>query len=98
MASRIQSAADWIGGAFLEVSALVSKSTGYSFYVRLTLQLPALSSGRRPEVSPKLSRRLEILGEVVERLMALGCKPSVLRDYEGSNPSLSTRFNFSERE
>ena len=29
-------------------------------------------------------------GEVVERLMALGCKPSVLRDYGGSNPPLST--------
>ena len=33
---------------------------------------------------------LQEWGEVVERLMALGCKPSVLRDYEGSNPSLST--------
>ena len=38
---------------------------------------------------PKLSW-LGFFGEVVEWLMALGCKPSVLRDYEGSNPSLST--------
>ena len=29
-------------------------------------------------------------GEVVEWLMALGCKPSVLRNYGGSNPPLST--------
>ena len=40
-------------------------------------------------VCPKLSW-LGFFGEVVEWLMALGCKPSVLRDYEGSNPSLST--------
>ena len=32
-------------------------------------------------------------GEVVERLMALGCKPSVLRDYGGSNPPLSTSLS-----
>ena len=32
-------------------------------------------------------------GEVVERLMALGCKPSVLWHYEGSNPSLSTSYD-----
>jgi hypothetical protein len=38
------------------------------------------------------SHALRIIGEVVERLMALGCKPSVLRDYEGSNPSLSTKM------
>ncbi len=42
--------------------------------------------------------RKKVFGEVVERLMALGCKPSVLRDYEGSNPSLSTINSFSERE
>jgi hypothetical protein len=40
---------------------------------------------------------LWVLGEVVERLMALGCKPSVLRDYGGSNPPLST-IDFRERE
>ena len=63
----------------------------------------SLLFGRRPvsdlraeEVVP--IRECRSFGEVVERLMALGCKPSVLRDYEGSNPSLSTRFNFSERE
>jgi hypothetical protein len=35
---------------------------------------------------------LQKFGEVVERLMALGCKPSVLMHYEGSNPSLSTNI------
>ena len=39
------------------------------------------------------SHALQIFGEVVERLMALGCKPSVLRDYGGSNPPLSTISN-----
>ena len=42
--------------------------------------------------------RLHEQGEVVERLMALGCKPSVLRDYGGSNPPLSTMSFGSGRE
>ena len=44
------------------------------------------------------SHALQIFGEVVERLMALGCKPSVLRDYGGSNPPLSTMVFGSGRE
>jgi hypothetical protein len=57
---------------------------------RLTCKLPGLHFGGRHSIAES-SHALRIFGEVVERLMALGCKPSVLMHYGGSNPPLSTK-------
>ncbi len=62
------------------------------------LQAPRNSLWREAKDQPRNSRALEEFGQVVERLMALGCKPSDLRVYGGSNPPLSTMLLKSERE
>ena len=66
--------------------------------IGITVALPAGSLHKTPTAVGGGPREVIRKGEVVERLMALGCKPSVLRDYGGSNPPLSTRILGSGRE